>query len=339
MDRHEMEAGSASEGIQAEFFDFRDRTHGQVDEGKIHDEVASGKFVWIDIDSTRVDADSVRRRLGPGVCGDLNIEQIFAAQTQRFGRAPGLQRSTSHLHLSFVGGEHCRTDESAEPLEIVVAEGVLMTVRQGANAVLATVRRDYVHDFRSHAQTPSFLLYEMCKEQVEQFVAVQSRLEEEVEHTRRVLATEIDQATFDSVAAVSAKLLNLRRRVLPVRRALEELTSRKTNLISEATLGFFESMISTLERLLSDLATNREILESALNLSLTVMSHRTNQTMNRLAVVSAIFLPLTFICGIYGMNFQIMPELNWAHGYTFFWALSAGITVAVIALLRRIRLL
>jgi magnesium transporter len=84
---------------------------------------------------------------------------------------------------------------------------------------------------------------------------------------------------------------------------------------------------------------NREILESAVNLSLTFTAHRTNLTMNRLAVVSTIFLPLTFLCGVYGMNFEIMPEVQWAHGYSYFWILSAVITTTLIIVLRRARLL
>ena len=93
------------------------------------------------------------------------------------------------------------------------------------------------------------------------------------------------------------------------------------------------------ERLLADIAADREILETALQHSLTVMSHRTNQTMNRLAVVSTIFLPLTFLCGVYGMNFEIMPEIEWENGYTYFWILSGVITVTLIIVLRRARLL
>jgi magnesium transporter len=69
------------------------------------------------------------------------------------------------------------------------------------------------------------------------------------------------------------------------------------------------------------------------------MSHRTNQTMNRLAVVSTIFLPLTFLCGVYGMNFEVMPEIAWVHGYIYFWVLSGVITGTLIVLLRRARLL
>jgi hypothetical protein len=79
--------------------------------------------------------------------------------------------------------------------------------------------------------------------------------------------------------------------------------------------------------------------ESAVNLSLTFTAHRTNLTMNRLAVVSTIFLPLTFLCGVYGMNFEVLPEVRWAHGYTSFWVLSTIITIVLLVLLRRLRLL
>jgi len=119
----------------------------------------------------------------------------------------------------------------------------------------------------------------------------------------------------------------------------EELVARKTSLVSDTTLGFIGGMIDTLERLLADIAADREILDTSLQHSLTVMSHRTNQTMNRLAVVSTIFLPLTFLCGVYGMNFEIMPEVQWVHGYLFFWILSLAITTTLVVVLRRARLL
>lgn len=95
------------------------------------------------------------------------------------------------------------------------------------------------------------------------------------------------EAVIERLAEVSGRLLVLRKRVVPVRRVLEELVSRKTTLVSEATLGFLSLMIGALDRLLTDIASNREILDNSPHLSLTVMSHRTNTTMNRPAVVSS----------------------------------------------------
>jgi len=61
--------------------------------------------------------------------------------------------------------------------------------------------------------------------------------------------------------------------------------------------------------------------------------------MNRLTVMSTLFLPLTFLCGVYGMNFDVMPEIRWQNGYLFFWVLSAVILVLLFGLLRRARML
>jgi magnesium/cobalt transport protein CorA len=335
-----LDAGIRPVGIRAEFLDFHDRSRGSLYPTEIRGEIDRGRFVWIDVDVAVLDGGLIDEAFPPHVCPGVDFHRLADDHAKPCSQAvAGLQRTDRLLHLTFVGGAACGPDDPGERLDVVVGEGFLVTVHRGPNGVLDAVRRDYVHDFERHAATPSFLLYEICNEQVEQFLAVQAQLEDEVEATRRDLADEVDHVAFVAVATVSAKLLTIRRRMLPVRRALDELTSRKTTLVSEATLGFLGGMIDTLERLLSDIAADREILGTALNLSLTVMSHRTNQTMNRLAVVSTIFLPLSFICGIYGMNFDGMPEVDWAHGYLYFWGLCGCITAGLVLLLRRARLL
>ena len=70
---------------------------------------------------------------------------------------------------------------------------------------------------------------------------------------------------------------------------------------------------------------DRDILSEALNLHMSMVSHRTNEVMKKLTVVSVVFLPLTFLVGVYGMNFEIFPELKWRFGYVYFW----GVVVAV----------
>jgi magnesium transporter len=67
---------------------------------------------------------------------------------------------------------------------------------------------------------------------------------------------------------------------------------------------------------------------------MSLVAHKTNKVMSRLTVVSIIFLPLTFLCGVYGMNFDIIPELKWEHGYLYFWV-SVGVIIAVLVVLMR----
>jgi magnesium transporter len=79
----------------------------------------------------------------------------------------------------------------------------------------------------------------------------------------------------------------------------------------------------------------REILAETLNLYLGLVSYRTNKVLNRLTVVSLVFLPLTFLCGVYGMNFEWMPEIKWQFGDPIYWALSLLVATSTLASMKR----
>jgi magnesium transporter len=98
-------------------------------------------------------------------------------------------------------------------------------------------------------------------------------------------------------------------------------------------------MVGTVEHVLQDLLVDRDILSESLNLYMSLVGHRTNEVMKRLTVVSVVFLPLTFLCGVYGMNFEILPELQWHYGYLFFWAVAAVIVISLLGLMRRAKLI
>ena len=212
-------------------------------------------------------------------------------------------------------------------------------MHHGASGVIDAVRKDYVRDFETHAATPSFLIYEMWSKQIEQFFEMQGRLEQEVDAARREVRRTVDADTLDELANVNGRLLALRKLTVPARRVLEEMLSRKTLLISDATLSFMARMVEMLERLLADITSDLDVLSSAMEFSLAVSAHRTNQSMNRLTVMSTLFLPLTFLCGVYGMNFEFMPEIRWQNGYAFFWMISVVVFLTLYLLLRRARLL
>jgi len=325
-------------GIRAEFLDFRDRSHGTLQLDEVATQMANGRFVWIDVDHEQSLPSVVLNVLPTDVVRGSGLADLRFVSEPRPEMVSSLCRTERLLHFILVNPLPV-DDDRQELLETLVGDGFLITVHHGANALLAGVRQSYIHDFVHHASTPSFLLYEICNKQVEMLLATHGKIDAAVEQTRLALRHSADENALESLGRVSDRLLSLRKQVLPTRRVFEELVARKTSLVSDTTLGFIGGMIATLERLLADIAADREILDTSLQHSLTVMSHRTNQTMNRLAVVSTIFLPLTFLCGVYGMNFEIMPEVQWAHGYLFFWILSLVITTTLVVVLRRARLL
>lgn len=325
-------------GVRADFLDFRDRSHGSVDPHETAAVLASGRFVWVDVDCRHARPDVITQLLPAGSLVGFDPQAVGEGGCCE-ATVSELRRSEGLLQIALVGVVDGAEGLVGQSLHLLIGEGFLVTFHRGPSSVLQEVRRDYLCDFQRHAATPSFLVYEFWNEQVDQYLRLQNRLEQKVEAMRLKLRTDANEATLLELADVTGELLTLRKRVMPTRRVLEELVSRKTTLVSEATLSFMSGMIATLERLLSDISSNLGVLESGMNFSLTVATHRTNLVMNRLAVVSTIFLPLTFLCGVYGMNFEEIPELAWTHGYKFFWGLSTLITIGLVFVLRRARLL
>jgi len=148
------------------------------------------------------------------------------------------------------------------------------------------------------------------------------------ERAREVLASEL-----------GADLLHLRKVVLPARAVLTDLSTRKSPFVSEATQPYLGNMVGTIERVLQDVLVDRDILSGALNNYMSLAAHKTSRTMSRLTVVSIIFLPWTFLCGVYGMNFDVLPELHWEHGYLYFWSTAGLVVLGLLWLMKRNKLL
>nr|MBA3504010.1 magnesium and cobalt transport protein CorA [Deltaproteobacteria bacterium] len=109
--------------------------------------------------------------------------------------------------------------------------------------------------------------------------------------------------------------------------------------VSEATQPFLGNMVGTIERVLQDVLVDRDILNGALNNYMSMVAHKTNAVMSRLTTVSIIFLPLTFLCGVYGMNFDVLPEKTFKYGYLYFWIAVVVIVASLLWLMKRKKIL
>jgi magnesium transporter len=147
-------------------------------------------------------------------------------------------------------------------------------------------------------------------------------LEDEVGGVQIQIVGNPGDEIFSRVAIVTRELLSFRKLVLAAREVLHELATRRSSFVSETTQPYLGNMVGKLERLGSDLTVEREILAETLNLYMGIVSHRTSRLVSRLTVVSLIFLPLTFLCGVYGMNFEYLPETEWRYGYPLVWAVA-----------------
>jgi magnesium transporter len=313
--------------------DFATKIERQISMSQIKPSMASGKFVWVDVDVTNV--DEARQNLSTlALCAPEIVEDALTRDP-----ATQLSRYDDYLHIVMSGCRLQGDKFDLERVDVIVGESFMLTLHKGRPVFLEAVRRAYRADFLRFAKSPSFLLYELWDHLIDNYLTIQGRLELRVERVQAALIGDVDDSIFRHISELSVDLLELRKVVLPARTVLTDLSSRRSIFVSEATQPFLANMVGTLERVLQDVLVDRDILSGSLDLYMSMVSHRTNRVMNRLTVVSVIFLPLTFLCGVYGMNFDVLPETKWEHGYLFFWLAVAGISGGLIYLLRKNKLL
>jgi magnesium transporter len=231
-------------------------------------------------------------------------------------------------------------DFELDRVDVVIGERFFVTIHRDEVPFLEAMRRGYKKDFVRFARGPSFLLFALWDHLVEHYLAIQMVMEDRVDALQLALMKErLGSDVFARVAALGAALLHFRKIVLPARAVLADLSTRRSMCVSEFTQGALSNLEGTLEHVLQDLMVDRDVLAGALNLHLSVVSHRTNEVMKRLTVVSVVFLPLTFLVGVYGMNFDVMPELRWTFGYPLFWAAALLMVAGILGFLRRAKLL
>jgi magnesium transporter len=309
-------------------FDFGTRQERTIPVGSVTDACARGKYCWVDLDLA-ADPEAAE-----GLLRGLGIE----ARAIDEALAPeGVSRYDVYgdcFSFAVTAGRFEDGRLVTSRVDALIAESLFVTVRRGDVEFLRQVRRTYPQDFVKFAKSPSFLLYEFWDHLIESYRRAGRTLADLVRQVQDRIFGETDDTIFSRVAGLSRDLLALRKLVLEAREVLDELTTRRFPFVAESTLPFLEKMVGALERVAADLAVGRESLAETLNLYMGIVSHRTNRVLNRLTVISLVFLPLTFLCGVYGMNFEVFPEVRWKYGYLFFWAITLLIVSASVAYIR-----
>lgn len=315
-------------------FDFEHKRETDLALDQVATALDGGTFVWIDVELS--EPQGARTFLmSLALLSDETIDDILSAE-------PMTQLARFEDYVSFAlsgctplgagGFEVDRTD-------CALGANFLFTLHRRPAAFIDRMRRHYHQEFTRFARTPSFLIYQLWDQLVESYVAVQRSLETQVAalHTE-LMRPDDDEDVFDRVGKLGIDLLRFRRVVVPARSVVRDLGTRRSLFLSDLTQANLQNLGGVLDHVLQELVIDREILSESLALHESVVSHRTNAVMKKLTVVSVVFLPLTFLCGVYGMNFQHLPELAWRYGYAYFWAAVVTVVLAIAWFSRRARL-
>jgi magnesium transporter len=195
---------------------------------------------------------------------------------------------------------------------------------------------DSLRDGRAPAGGAGRVLYQLCDDLIDRFFPVLDTLEDEVEGLEGAIFESVSQGHLGRILGLRRQLAVLRRVMLPHRHVFQRLAFDRLNLLDPALAPYFRDAHDNVFRLADAIDQTRDQLVSVKDTYLSVVGQRTNDVMKVLTMFSAVLLPLTFIAGIYGMNFEHMPELASRWGY--FTVLGVmGVTAAAIVLFFRRR--
>jgi magnesium transporter len=180
-----------------------------------------------------------------------------------------------------------------------------------------------------------YLAYALIDALIDQFFPILERQGERIEALEDELIEDPAPETLQRIYRLRRELLLLRRAAWPEREVIATLQREETALVGREVKVFLRDAYDHAVQVLEILETYRELAGSMLDVYLSSLSHRMNEVMKVLTIIATIFIPLTFIAGIYGMNFARMPELHWAWGYPAALAVMAAIGLALVVFFRR----
>ncbi len=180
-----------------------------------------------------------------------------------------------------------------------------------------------------------FFLHALLDQVMEAYEPVVENLAEEVSWAEEEVFYRPDDKILKAIFDLRKDVIFIRRVMAPQRDTILQLAKENSFLISEKARLYFRDTYDVMFRIMDLIDNYRELLNGTVDAYLIIDNNRMNRVMKDLTIISAIMLPLTFIVGVYGMNFKFMPELNWKHGYLFAWILMVGTVLLQILVMKK----
>ena len=180
-----------------------------------------------------------------------------------------------------------------------------------------------------------FLCHALLDALVDDYMPLIDRMDEEIEWLEDRVLEKPNPETLERILALKHSTLTLRRIIGPQREVMNRLSRDEFELITSNHRIYYRDIYDHLVRIQDLSESIRDIVSGTLDIYLSATSNRLNEVMKALTIVSTIFLPLTFIAGVFGMNFKFFPEINWQYGYLYFWILTVIILLAMILFFKK----
>jgi magnesium transporter len=227
----------------------------------------------------------------------------------------------------------------AEQVSIILGSNFVLSFQEREGDIFNPLReRIRSGKGRVRKMGPDYLAYCLLDAIVDNYFVVLEKLGEQIEGMEEELVTNPTPETLQRIHNLKREMIFLRKSVWPLREVVSRLERGESELIKESTGIYLRDVYDHTIQVIDTIETYRDMLSGMLDIYLSSISNRMNQVMKVLTIIATIFIPLTFVAGIYGMNFQYMPELKWHWVYPWaFWLVMLGVAGVMLVYFKRKR--
>lgn len=227
---------------------------------------------------------------------------------------------------------------NVEQVSLVLGHNFILSFQEHPPEILGDVFdsvRERIRKKKFAEYGADYLLYALVDAIVDNYFVILERIGEKVEHTEMRVLSNSHHATLAEIHRLKQNIVFLRKSIWPLREVVNNLQRSDSKLIKKSTHIYFRDVHDHTVQVVDTIESFRDTSSNMLEIYLSGMSHRLNEVMKVLTIMGTIFIPLTFIASIYGMNFEFLPELHWEYGYFAVLGLMAMVSLAMVYYFKR----
>jgi len=286
--------------------------------------IASGSKLWIDA----VDDDAA---LAPFLEHELHLHPLLIEDLLEDRPAPKVEDYGTALYV-VAHGVVMKDDEiCAVEVDIVLTAQWILTHRHGPAAAVESLASELARKPQPLQRGPAFIAHAILDRLVDSYLPIVDAWDDQIDQIEVAVVEKATPEIVQRIFKLKRALQSLRRGAVHQRELLSRLSRGEFPLVSGDALPFYRDVYDHFLRVTDLSDSYREILSGALDIYLSTVSNRMNEVMKTLTLVATILLPMTFVAGVWGMNFDFMPELHWRYGYPVAWIIMLGIGGGMVA--------
>jgi len=224
----------------------------------------------------------------------------------------------------------------SEQISLIIGKNFLISFQEVEGDVFSSVRdRLRKGKGRLRKMGCDYLTYALMDAIVDNYFIILETIGETIEALEEELLENPTPQTLQTIHDIKREMIFFRKQVWPIREIISGITKFDSPLINESIAIYFKDIHDHTIQVIDTIESFRDVLSSMVDIYLSTISNKMNEVMKVLTMIATIFIPITFVAGIYGMNFKYMPELEWPWGYGVAWLIMVAIAISMICFFKR----